>query len=77
MDLSIPNKKTPVGDRSLSVVTEIHYEPLPGSDFDRNHRVPTVLYAEQAQYHGLQAVDTRRHSITIHRIHHYWIFHNI
>jgi len=24
----------------------------------------TVLYAEQAQYHGLQAVDTRRHSVT-------------
>gem|GEM_PF-3175178 len=23
-----------------------------------------VLYAEQAQYHGLQAVDTRRHSVT-------------
>jgi hypothetical protein len=22
------------------------------------------LYAEQAQYHGLQAVDTRRHSVT-------------
>ena len=23
-----------------------------------------LLYAEQAQYHGLQAVDTRRHSVT-------------
>ncbi len=34
---------------------------LPG-DTDRHF---SALYAEQAQYHGLQAVDTRRHLVTL------------
>jgi hypothetical protein len=27
------------------------------------HHIAYLLYAEQAQYHGLQAVDTRRHAL--------------